>query len=470
MHPRGHSGRRGDGPRRARPPRGGRHRRGALRHDRPDRPPARPDDRSLRARRSWTVDRYPVDVLPAGEEAVLVEVADLDDVLALDARPPLGRRIRHRAVALCHGPRARGTDPPRRGWRGDRPRRAGPLGARGGRGCRALPEPGRQRERRTGGGHPRALRRPRPRRRRRHHRPHGGRRGRRPHTDSVACRVLRLRPRVRLPRRWRLAAWRASSGHPRASVPAGSVALAGEFSAVYPRTSPGGWQVIGTTDAVLWDVQRRPPALLDPGTTVRFVDVGSDAVTRALEVLSTGPLVLVEDEGRPGTRRWASGGPGRPTRGVPARSTDRRSRRGPGGARDPARRARGARPGRVTVVVTGAPAPTSLDGRTVADATLVDVTAGSVLTLGMPASGLRSYLTVRGGIDVEPVLGSRSTDTLSLVGPAPSRRGDVLPVGRPGRAFPTVDHVGRAAARPRRCLPARGAARAASGVARRVGR
>ncbi|WP_370891654.1 allophanate hydrolase subunit 1 [Janibacter sp. GXQ6167] len=59
---------------------------------------------------------------------------------------------------------------------------------------------------------------------------------------------------------------------PRTCVPAGSVALAGEFSAIYPRQSPGGWQLIGTTDATLWDADREPPALLVPGMTVRFKD------------------------------------------------------------------------------------------------------------------------------------------------------------------------------------------------------
>ena len=62
---------------------------------------------------------------------------------------------------------------------------------------------------------------------------------------------------------------------PRTKVPAGSVALADEFTAVYPRDSPGGWQLIGHSDIVLWDVQRDPPALLAPGTPVRFVDAGS---------------------------------------------------------------------------------------------------------------------------------------------------------------------------------------------------
>jgi KipI family sensor histidine kinase inhibitor len=58
---------------------------------------------------------------------------------------------------------------------------------------------------------------------------------------------------------------------PRTAVPAGSVALAGPYTGVYPRSSPGGWQLIGTTDAVLWDHTRVPAALLSPGTPVRFV-------------------------------------------------------------------------------------------------------------------------------------------------------------------------------------------------------
>jgi KipI family sensor histidine kinase inhibitor len=62
---------------------------------------------------------------------------------------------------------------------------------------------------------------------------------------------------------------------PRTSVPAGSVGLAGEFSGVYPRSSPGGWQLIGHTDAVMFDVDRDPPALLASGATVRFVEAPS---------------------------------------------------------------------------------------------------------------------------------------------------------------------------------------------------
>jgi KipI family sensor histidine kinase inhibitor len=57
---------------------------------------------------------------------------------------------------------------------------------------------------------------------------------------------------------------------PRTRVPAGSVGLAGPFAGIYPRASPGGWQLIGRTDVVLFDVDRNPPALLTPGTRVRF--------------------------------------------------------------------------------------------------------------------------------------------------------------------------------------------------------
>jgi len=67
-------------------------------------------------------------------------------------------------------------------------------------------------------------------------------------------------PRLHVPRR----------SEPRTRVPAGAVALAGEFSGVYPRESPGGWQIIGRTDAVLWDLERPNPALLTPGVRVQF--------------------------------------------------------------------------------------------------------------------------------------------------------------------------------------------------------
>lgn len=89
-------------------------------------------------------------------------------------------------------------------------------------------------------------------------------------------------PRLRVPRR----------SASRTSVPAGAVALAGEFSAVYPRASPGGWQLIGSTDTVLWDIGADPPAVLQPGRWIQFVDVTdrpSGPTSRSGPTPSSGP-------------------------------------------------------------------------------------------------------------------------------------------------------------------------------------
>lgn len=72
-----------------------------------------------------------------------------------------------------------------------------------------------------------------------------------------------LDPALHLPRR----------SVPRAHVPAGSVAIADRFAGIYPRTSPGGWHLLGHTESALWDPARPQPALLTPGQTVRFVQV-----------------------------------------------------------------------------------------------------------------------------------------------------------------------------------------------------
>ena len=92
----------------------------------------------------------------------------------------------------------------------------------------------------------------------------------------------------------------------------------------------------------------------------------------------------------------------------------------------------------VTVVLTGAPAPATVDGAQVGHAAPFLLPRGSTLRLDRPLSGLRTYVAVRGGIDVPAVLGSRATDTLSGLGPTPLQAGDLLPVGTPSGA-PTVD-------------------------------
>jgi allophanate hydrolase subunit 1 len=60
---------------------------------------------------------------------------------------------------------------------------------------------------------------------------------------------------------------------PRTQVPAGSVAVSGQYTSVYPRVSPGGWRLLGRTTAVMWDLAREQPALLTPGSKVRFTEV-----------------------------------------------------------------------------------------------------------------------------------------------------------------------------------------------------
>ena len=96
--------------------------------------------------------------------------------------------------------------------------------------------------------------------------------------------------RLRVPRR----------DEPRTTVPAGAVGLAGEFSGVYPRPSPGGWQLIGSTDAPLWDPDRDPPALLGPGGWVRFVVAGVTA--------GSAPRRVVTPRGSAtGAARWRGG-------------------------------------------------------------------------------------------------------------------------------------------------------------------
>ncbi|WP_227985290.1 biotin-dependent carboxyltransferase family protein [Nocardia spumae] len=91
------------------------------------------------------------------------------------------------------------------------------------------------------------------------------------------------------------------------------------------------------------------------------------------------------------------------------------------------------------VAVTGAPAPITVDGRREPPASVLFVGAGQRVRLGTAVTGLRCYLAVRGGIAVEPVLGSRSRDTMAGLGPEPLRRGDTIPVGVPPRDWPNVD-------------------------------
>lgn len=280
---------------------------------------------------------------------------------------------------------------------------------------------------------------------------------------------------------------------PRTQIPAGAVGLAGTFSGVYPKASPGGWQIIGTTPVPMWDLGREQPALLQPGYRVRFVDMaavdgdweasfgtatggraegaGSGAVpavdphgqhstaacTAALKVKGTGLLTVFQDLGRHG-----QAGQGVSASGALDQAALRTANRLVGNRSDSAalETVGGGlqlqSQGDTVLAVTGADASLTLrtaDGRqwNVPTHQAVALADGDTLSLGQPVAGARCYIAARGGFAVAPVLGSCATDTLAGIGPSPLAVGDVLgvlpaPAGavvgmpeQPAADLPTVD-------------------------------
>jgi len=237
---------------------------------------------------------------------------------------------------------------------------------------------------------------------------------------------------------------------PRVRVPAGSVAIAGPQTAIYPAPSPGGWNLIGRAGLRPFDPRADRPSLIAPGDLVRFEPVLElppdpapqtvplSAITPAVEVMDGGLLTSVQDAGRPGHRR----------QGV-----------GVGGALDStalatANRAVGNEPGTagleatllgptlrfllpVKLAWTGADLRPVLD-RTdlgpwpVPPGTAVLARPGNVLRFEGRRSGCRAYLAFAGGVDVPALLGSRGTDLVSGFGGHQGRAlraGDLIALG-----------------------------------------
>ena len=246
---------------------------------------------------------------------------------------------------------------------------------------------------------------------------------------------------------------------PRTKVPAGSVALAGTFSAVYPQASPGGWQLIGVTETPMWDLSRDLPALLQPGYRVKFVDAATlpaaastpavsaaatasdTASNNALLVRATGLLTVFQDTGRHG-----QAGQGVSASGAMDQVALKTANRLVGNASHVAAletvggglqlKSRGDN----VVAVTGADAPitiTTSQGQrwNVSRYAPIALADGDTLSIAQPVAGARCYVAVRGGFNIAPVLGSCSTDTLANVGPTALKVGDVLTVQ------PTTHHV-----------------------------
>lgn len=263
---------------------------------------------------------------------------------------------------------------------------------------------------------------------------------------------------------------------PRLVVPSGAVGLAGRFSGVYPRESSGGWQLIGHTAMPMWDVHADPLAAIMPGDRVTFhaernqaimTDIacqrrtspdrdiranagnsgsGSDSTTHVhgLRVDRPGLLALFEDEGRHASAMGVAG----------SGACDRRSYHLAnmlvGNSPDAlaieltAGDAAFTAIGNVVVAVAGAPVDLCINGNATSGADSGHTTIrqslhrqeaiimhdGETLTIGVPRAGLRDYLAIRGGFAAPTTLGSASRDTMSGIGPAPLAAGDVLAVGR----------------------------------------
>lgn len=162
-----------------------------------------------------------------------------------------------------------------------------------------------------------------------------------------------------------------------------------------------------------------------------------------LEILETGPLALVEDLGRPGHAHL-----GVTRSGAADRRSHTLANRLVANAPDLATvevtfggfsaRVHG---GDVAIAVTGADADPSVNGKPFGTNSVVHVHDGQVISLGAPRTGLRSYVAVRGGIAVDAILGSRSYDVMSDIGPRPLRPGDVVRVGEHTGDMPEWDQA-----------------------------
>ncbi|HTQ18444.1 5-oxoprolinase/urea amidolyase family protein [Mycobacterium sp.] len=162
-----------------------------------------------------------------------------------------------------------------------------------------------------------------------------------------------------------------------------------------------------------------------------------------LEILRTGPLAVVQDLGRAGLAHLGvsrSGAADRRSHTLANRLVANPDDRATievtfGGF---AARVRG---GDVDIAITGADTDPAVDGKVFGTNSIQHVRDGQMISLGAPHVGLRTYLAVRGGISVQPVLGSRSYDVMSSIGPSPLQAGDQLPVGEHSDDYPELDQA-----------------------------
>ncbi len=226
----------------------------------------------------------------------------------------------------------------------------------------------------------------------------------------------------------------ARRSEPRVSVPAGSVAIAGQQTGIYPMASPGGWNIIGSVDEKLFDPQRENPFLVQAGDTVRFEPLPEGATQNSqqetaeknsrdaaiahekstsapfITIESPGMLTTVQDRGRAGYRRF-----GLPAGGALDSAACRRANDLLGNSPDAAMLEItmtgpvirfGAD---VRFVITGARMQPALNGHPIEQEVVTLARDGDVLNFGALLEGCRAYVGFAGGIDSPLVMGSRST-------------------------------------------------------------
>jgi KipI family sensor histidine kinase inhibitor len=246
---------------------------------------------------------------------------------------------------------------------------------------------------------------------------------------------------------------------PRTLLPARSVGIAGQFSAVYPRATPGGWQLLGRAAQLMWDATAEKPAYVAPGNRVQYravrelievpepVRVPPQHTGSAIEVVRPGLQALIQDLGRPGYADM-----GVPEAGAMDIDSARRANKLVGNEPSAAliENLLGGLVIRAisdqVLAIAGATVPLKVTGPGLDDERLsvyepvvnrpFALLDGQTLTIGTPESGTRAYLAVRGGLDAIEVLGSKSTDLLSGEGPAPLTAGFQIPVLPP--SFPHI--------------------------------
>ncbi|WP_082734046.1 carboxyltransferase domain-containing protein [Microbacterium hominis] len=261
---------------------------------------------------------------------------------------------------------------------------------------------------------------------------------------------------------------------PRPRVPAGAVGLAGAFSGAYPRATPGGWQLIGTTSAPLFDPDAATPALLQPGDLVRFVPLSAASATpavsarprlrtetshaerglgapmvshgraaahaggrsdaAAIRVLAPGLLATVQDQGRPGALAA-----GVAVSGAADRAALRTANRLVGTDENAAgieitmggfRAVReAAASDDVWFAVAGAWGPVLLDGRPVDPYAAHRWPPGAELRIDWFDHGARGYLALHDRVEAARPMGSRATGTLAGLGPPPLSTAAAIVVG-----------------------------------------